>query len=83
MTPDYDLSSLQADQADIWFYLKVNAILAEILGDQSEHRTSPLALGAATRSCVTHGASETAGDTQQHTTGSRLTYVGLGQDEVN
>ena len=83
MTPDYDLSSLHADQADIWFYLKVNDILAEILGDQFERRTSPLALGAATQSCIIHAASETAGDTQQHTTGSRRNNVGLGQDEVN
>jgi hypothetical protein len=83
MAPDYDLSNLHTDQADIWFYLKVHAILAEILADQPERRTSPLALVAATRSGISRAASETAGDTHQHKTGSRLIEVGLGQDEVN
>ena len=83
MTPDYDLSNLHTDQADLWIHLKVDAILAEIFADQPERRASPLALGASTQNCSPHCACETAGDTQQHTTGSRLINVGLGQDEVN
>jgi hypothetical protein len=83
MTPDYDLSSLHTDQADLWFYLKVDAILAEILADQPERRTSPLALGASTQNCSPHCACEAAGGTQQSKTGSRLLGVGLGNNEVN
>ena len=45
MAPDYDLSNLHADQAVLWFYLKADAILAEIFADhQPERRDSPLAL---------------------------------------
>lgn len=44
MTPDYDLSSLHTDQADLWIYLQVEAILAELLADQPERLGSPLAL---------------------------------------
>jgi hypothetical protein len=47
MTPDYDLTNLQIDQADLWIYLQVDVILAQILADQTEHRASPLALGTA------------------------------------
>jgi hypothetical protein len=83
MTPDYDLSNLRADQADMWFYLKADAILAEIFADRPERRASPLALGAATRSCGTYCASEAADRTRRSQTGSRLLDVGLGNDEVN
>ena len=83
MTPDYDLSNLHAGQADLWFYLKAHAILAEIHADQPERWTSPLALGAATQSCITHGACEAIGGNQHSKTGSRLVDVGLGNHEVN
>ena len=83
MTPDYDLSSLRADEADLWMYLRVNAILADILADQPERRASPLALGASTLRCSSHCASDAAGGTQQSKTGSRLMGVRLGNEKVN
>ena len=83
MTPDYDLSNLHADQADLWFYLQAHAILAEILADQPERRTSPLALGASTLRCSPHCACGAAGGTQRAKTESRLIGVGLGNEEVN
>ena len=83
MAPDYDLSNLQADQAVLWFYLKADAILAEILADRPERHTSPLALGAFTQGCSPHCACETAGGTHQSRTESRLIDVGLGNEKVN
>ena len=83
MTPDYDLSTLHTDQADLWMYLRVDAILAEILADQTERRTSPLTLGDCTQRCSPYYDCEAAGGTQQHITGSRLIGVGLGNKEVN
>jgi hypothetical protein len=83
MTPDYDLTDLHTGLADLWFYLKADAILAEILADRPERETSPLALGAVTDGFITHVAGETAGDTPQHPAGSGLLGVGLGNKEVN
>ena len=83
MTLDYDLSNLHTDQADLWMYLKVSTMLAEIVADQPARRASPLALGASTRSCITHCACKAVRSTQQHETGSRLVGVGLGSNEVN
>ena len=45
MIPDYDLSNLHTDQADLWIYLQVNVILSQILAEQAERRGFPLALG--------------------------------------
>jgi hypothetical protein len=83
MTPDYDLSDLHADQADLWFYLKVDAVLAEIFADQPERRTSPLAPGAFMQRCSLDCASEGAIGPQQPKAGSRLIDVGLGNKKVN
>ena len=83
MTPDYDLSNLRTDQADLWIYLQVDVILARILADQTERRTSPLTLGDCTQRCSPHCACEAAGGTQQHITGSGLVGVGLGNKEMN
>jgi hypothetical protein len=83
MTPDYDLSNLRTDQADLWIYLRFDAILAEILADQPERRDSPLALGDYTQRCSLHCACEAAGGTQQHIAGSGLIDVGPGNNEVN
>ena len=83
MTPDYDLSSLHTDQADLWISLRVDAILAEILADQPERRTSPLALGDCTQRCSPPGACEAAGGTQQSKTGSGPIGVSLGNRKVN
>jgi len=83
MTPDYDLSNLETDQADLWIYLRVDAILARILADRIERRASPLALGDCTQLCSPHCDCEAAGGTQQHIAGSRLIGVGLGNKEVN
>jgi len=78
MTPDYDLTNLQIDQVDLWIYLQVDVILARILADQIERRTSPLALGDCTQLCSPHCACEAAGGTQQSKTGSGPIGVGLG-----
>ena len=83
MTPDYDFSNLHTDQADLWIYLRVDAILAELLADQPEHRASPLTLWDCTQLCSPDCACEAAGGTQQSKTGSRLIDVGLGNKEVN
>jgi len=83
MAPDYDLSNLHADQAVLWFYLKADAILAEIFADQPERRAFPLALGASTRSCSTYCACEAEGGARQSETGSRLIEVSPGIKEVN
>ena len=53
MTPDYDLSNLHTDQADLWIYLRVDAILAQILADQTERLGFPLALGDCTVAALT------------------------------
>ena len=53
MTPDYDLSNLHTDQADLWIYLRVDAILALILADQTERLGFPLALGDCTVAALT------------------------------
>jgi len=83
MTPDYDLSILHTDQAELWIYLRFDAILGEILADQSERWASPLTLGDCTQLCSPHCDSEAAGGTQQHITGSGLLDVGLGNKGVN
>ena len=83
MTPDYDLSNLRTDQAELWIYLRFDAILAEILADQPERRASPLALGDYTQRCSPHCDCEAAGGTQKHIAGSGLIDVGLGNKEVN
>jgi hypothetical protein len=83
MTPDYDLSNLQTDQADLWIYLQVDVILAQILADQTARRASPLALGDYTQRCSPHCDCEAAGGTQQYKTGSGLIGVCLGNKELN
>jgi hypothetical protein len=83
MTPDYDLSNLRTDQAELWIYLRFDAILAEILADQPEPRASPLALGDHTQRCSPHCDCEAAGGTQKHIAGSGLIDVGLGNKEMN
>jgi len=83
MTPDYDLTNLQTDQADLWIYLQVGVILAQILADQTERRTSPPALGDCAQLCTPYYDCEAAGGTQQHMAGSGLIGVGLGNKEVN
>jgi hypothetical protein len=36
MAPDYDLSNLPTDQADLWIYLQTDAICGQIMADQAE-----------------------------------------------
>lgn len=36
MKPDYDLWDLETAQADLWLFLQVDAICAQILADQSQ-----------------------------------------------
>jgi len=83
MTPDYDLSNLHTDQAELWIYLRFDAIFAEIFADQPERWASPLALGDYTQLCSPYCDCEAVGGTQQSKTGSGLIDVGLGNTEVN
>lgn len=82
MTPDYDLSNLPDDQADLCFYLRVDAILDEIIADQPERRTSPLALSS-TEWYSPLCACEIADRTQQYITGNGLISIGGESKEVN
>ena len=83
MAPDYDLSNLHTDQAVLWFYLKADAILAELLADQPDRRAPPLTLGNCTQHCSPDCACEAASGTRRHIAGSGLIDVGLGNMEVN
>ena len=40
MAPDYDLSSLQPWQADLWIRLQVHVVLAQILAEQGKRPAS-------------------------------------------
>jgi|SRR5579871_5542959 len=40
MKPDYDLSDLETSQADLWLFLRVDAIYAQIVADQAERWAS-------------------------------------------
>ena len=53
MAPDYDLSNLPTDQADLWIYLQVDAIFGQIMADQAERLGFPLALGDCIISAMT------------------------------
>lgn len=39
MKPDYDLSDLETAQADLWLFLRVDAICVRILADQAKRPT--------------------------------------------
>ena len=54
MAPDYDLSNLETSQVDLWIYLQVDAIRAEILADQAKRLALPLAQGDCIVSAMTH-----------------------------
>jgi hypothetical protein len=53
MAPDYDLTNLPTNQADLWIYLRVDAIFGQILADQAERLGLPLALGDGIFSAMT------------------------------
>ncbi|MGB7592736.1 MAG: hypothetical protein WCD04_20445 [Terriglobia bacterium] len=53
MTPDYDLSNLETSQVDLWLFLRVGAIRAEILADQAKCLGFPLVVGDCIVSAVT------------------------------
>jgi hypothetical protein len=53
MAPDYDLSKLPACQADLWIFLRVDAIFGQIMADQAQRLGLPLALGDCTVSAMT------------------------------
>jgi hypothetical protein len=40
MAPDYDLSSLQPWQADLWIHLQADVVLAQILTEQGKRPAS-------------------------------------------
>ena len=43
MAPDYDLSNRETSQAELWIYLRFDAILGQIMADQAERLGFPLA----------------------------------------
>jgi hypothetical protein len=45
MAPDYDLSRLPTDQAEVWIYLQADVIYGQIMEFQAERLGFPLALG--------------------------------------
>jgi hypothetical protein len=53
MTPDYDLSNLETSQADLWLFLQVEPIRAEIVADQAKRLALPLALGSCAVAAIT------------------------------
>jgi hypothetical protein len=48
MTPDFDLSNLENAQVEMWFFLRIDDILGQILAGQSKR----LAFPAALRDCM-------------------------------
>jgi hypothetical protein len=40
MTLDHDLSDLETSQSDLWLFLRVDGILAQLLADQAKSRAS-------------------------------------------
>ena len=53
MAPDYDLSTLPAEQVDLWIYLQADVICGQIMADQAERLGFPLALGQSIVSAMT------------------------------
>jgi len=53
MAPDYDLSSFETSQVDLWIYLQFDAIFGQIMADQAERLGFPLAVGDCIVSAVT------------------------------
>jgi hypothetical protein len=64
MTPDYDLSSLETSQSDLWLFLRVDAIRAEILADQAKRLALPLALGSCAVPVITEKPQATLNSVQ-------------------
>jgi hypothetical protein len=53
MAPDYDLSNLPTDQAEVWICLQADVIYGQIMADQAERLGFPLALGHSIVSAMT------------------------------
>ena len=64
MAPDYDLSSLETSQADLWLFLRVDAIRAEILAEQAKRLALPLALGRCALAAITEKPQATLNSVQ-------------------
>ena len=64
MTPDYDLSNLETSQADLWLFLRVGAIRAEILAEQAKRLALPLALGRCALAAITEKPQATLNSVQ-------------------
>jgi len=64
MTPDYDLSNLETSQADLWLFLRVGAIRAEILADRAKRPAWPLALGICAVAAITEEPQATLNSAQ-------------------
>jgi hypothetical protein len=64
MAPDYDLSSLETSQADLWLFLRVDAIRAEILAAQAKRLALPLALGSCALAAITEKPQATLNSVQ-------------------
>jgi hypothetical protein len=64
MTPDYDLSNLETSQADLWLFLRVEAIRAEILADQAKRLALRLGLGICAGAAITEEPQATLNSVQ-------------------
>jgi len=53
MAPDYDLSKLPTEQADLWVCLQTDVIFGQIMNDQADRLGFPLALGQSIVSAMT------------------------------
>jgi hypothetical protein len=53
MAPDYDLSKLPSEQADLWICLQADVICGQIMADQAERLDFPLTLGDCIVSAMT------------------------------
>ncbi len=53
MAPDYDLSNRETSQAELWIYLRFDAIFGQIMTDQAERLGFPLAQADCIVSVVT------------------------------
>ncbi len=53
MAPDYDLSNLPTDQAEVWICLQADVIYGQIMADQAERLGFPFAPGHSIVSAVT------------------------------
>lgn len=62
MSPDFDLSNLPTDQAEVWICLQVDVMYGQIMADQAERLGFSFAPGRSIVSTVTQGSFAVVGD---------------------